>query len=73
MLLPGRSKVPGRIKQGGGPDSASGPCVCHLCLEAQLQMSESEMGSTDQKQDFSRTAFPLEALENKPLPSFPRF
>ena len=30
VLLPGRNKVPGRIKQGGGPDSASGPCVCHL-------------------------------------------
>ena len=30
MLLPGRNKVPGQIKQGGGPDSALGPCVCHL-------------------------------------------
>ena len=31
MLLPDRNKVPGRIKQGGGPDLAHGPCVCHLC------------------------------------------
>ena len=31
MLLPVRNKVRGRIKQGGGPDSARGPCVCHLC------------------------------------------
>ena len=30
VLPPGRNKVPGRIKQGGGLDSASGPCVCHL-------------------------------------------
>ena len=30
-VLPlGRNKVPGRIKHGGGPDSACGPCVCHL-------------------------------------------
>ena len=26
----GRNKVPGQIKQGGSPDSASRPCVCHL-------------------------------------------
>ena len=32
MLLLGRNKVPGRIKQGGGPDSAHGPCACQLCL-----------------------------------------
>ena len=30
MLLPARNKVLGRIKQGGGLDSALGPCVCHL-------------------------------------------
>ena len=23
--------MPDRIKQGGGPDLACGPCVCHLC------------------------------------------
>ena len=34
MLPPGRNKVPGQIKQGGGPDSALGPCVCHLCPRA---------------------------------------
>ena len=31
MLLPERNKVLHRIKQGGGPDLAHGPCVCHLC------------------------------------------
>ena len=31
MLPLGRNKVPGQIKQGGGLDSALGPCVCHLC------------------------------------------
>ena len=30
-LLPGRNRAPGQIKQGGGPDLARGPCVCHLC------------------------------------------
>ena len=30
MLPLGRNKVPGQIKQGGGPDSAQEPCVCHL-------------------------------------------
>ena len=25
------NKVPCQVKQGGGPDSASGPWVCHLC------------------------------------------
>ena len=30
MLPLGRNKVSGPIKQGGGPDSACGPCVCHL-------------------------------------------
>ena len=30
MLLPGKNKVPGGIKQGGGPSSAHGVCVCHL-------------------------------------------
>ena len=30
-LLLGRNKVLGRIKQGGGPDLAHRPCVCHLC------------------------------------------
>ena len=30
MLLLGRNKVPDWIKQGGEPDWASGPCVCHL-------------------------------------------
>ena len=29
-MLPGRNKVPCRIKQGGRPDSAHRPCVCHL-------------------------------------------
>ena len=28
--LPGGNKVLGWIKQGGGPDSTCGPCVCHL-------------------------------------------
>ena len=32
-LLPGRNKVLGWIKQGGGPDSACGPSVRHLCLK----------------------------------------
>ena len=31
MLPPGRNKVPGQIKQGGGLDSARRCCVCHLC------------------------------------------
>ena len=30
MLPPGRNTVPGQIKQGGEPDSAHWPCVCHL-------------------------------------------
>ena len=30
VLAPGRNKVPGQIKQGGGPDSAHVPWVCHL-------------------------------------------
>ena len=33
-LPPGRNKVPGQIKQGGGLDSARGPCVWHLCVRA---------------------------------------
>ena len=37
MTLPlGSNKVLGWIKQGGGPDSARGPCVCHLCCKASL-------------------------------------
>ena len=32
MLPLGSNKVPGQIKQGGGLDSAHGPCVCHLVL-----------------------------------------
>ena len=31
-LPPGRNKVPGWIKQGGGPDLAWGLCVCHLWI-----------------------------------------
>ena len=31
VLLPGRNEVLGWMKQGGGPESAHGPCVCHLC------------------------------------------
>ena len=32
LVLPlGRNKLPRRIKWGRGPDSACGPCVCHLC------------------------------------------
>ena len=35
MALPlGRNKVLGQIKQGGGLDSAHGPCVCHLCTSS---------------------------------------
>ena len=34
MLPQGKNKVPGCIKQGGGPDSAHGPCVCHLCFRS---------------------------------------
>ena len=30
MLPPGTNNVLGQTKQGGGPDSASRPCVCHL-------------------------------------------
>ena len=30
MLLLGRNKVPGWLKQGGGLYLAGGPCVCHL-------------------------------------------
>ena len=30
----GGNKEPGQIKQGGGLDSARGPCVCHLCPRA---------------------------------------
>ena len=29
-LPPDRNKVLGQVNQGGGPDSACGPCVCHL-------------------------------------------
>ena len=32
----GRNKVLGRIKQGGGPDSARGPGVCHLWSTTQI-------------------------------------
>ena len=32
MLPLGRNKVPGQMKQGRGPDSAHGPCVCHCDL-----------------------------------------
>ena len=33
----GTNKVPGQIEQGGGPDSARRPCVCHLwCTEKHL-------------------------------------
>ena len=31
VLLPGRNKVLGQVKQGGRPDSAHGPSVCYLC------------------------------------------
>ena len=31
-LPPGRNKVLGWTKQGGGLDSAHGPWVCHLCF-----------------------------------------
>ena len=31
LSLRASNKVPGGMKQGGGPDSARGPCVCHLC------------------------------------------
>ena len=27
----GQKQGAGQIKQDGGPDSARGPCVCHLC------------------------------------------
>ena len=30
-LPPSRNKVLGWVKQGGWPDLARGPCVCHLC------------------------------------------
>ena len=33
MVPPSRNKVRGQIKQGGGPDSALGPRVCHLCYK----------------------------------------
>ena len=32
-LPPGRNKVLGWIKQGGGPDLACGPCVCQLFIK----------------------------------------
>ena len=34
VLLPGRNKVLGQIKQGGGLDSARRPYVCHLCSKS---------------------------------------
>ena len=37
MLLLDRNKVLGRIKQGGGLDSARGPCVCHLSPREQRE------------------------------------
>ena len=40
MLPPGRHKVPGQIKQGGGLDSARRPCVCHLWNIGSWDMSE---------------------------------
>ena len=47
-LLPGRKKVPGWIKQGGGLDPALGPCVCHLCTRDWVQIpAPSLISSTD--------------------------
>ena len=40
MLLPGRNKVPGQIKQSGGLDSALGPCVCNLFSRAFCSLLE---------------------------------
>ena len=37
LALPlGRNKMLGWNKQGGGPDSALRPCVCHLCVRGCL-------------------------------------
>ena len=44
MLL-GRNKGPGQIKQGGGPDSALGPCVYHLCAKGTALRKVREEGA----------------------------
>ena len=56
-LTPGRNKVQGRIKQGGGPDSARGPCVCHLCSK----LSDKFLASI---------SFPIALLKNSVVLSF---
>ena len=43
VLPPGGDKVPGWIKQGGGPDWAHGPCVCHLCVSRLRRPSRADL------------------------------
>ena len=44
MLPLGKNKVPGRIKQGRGLDSAHGTCVCHLWCKVIREYSSKDFG-----------------------------
>ena len=60
MLPLRRNKVPGWIKQGGGPDSAHGPCVCLLWSRGFLPKS---MADTPGESVFG---FPIIDLQHSP-------
>ena len=64
-LLPGRNKVLGWIKQGGGLDWASGCCVCHLRYRASSAFSPSRISAlSPNAHKYLYTLFQFCHLEN---------
>ena len=58
--------MPGHIKQGGGPDSAGRPCVCHLCSNGWPLGSavRAQEGVDDLKTQLGKYFLPIDSLAN---------